>query len=151
MRLMNFQGKELQRREQVVALSANSVNEVYACPLGQWMVSEEHSTSFMLLTLRDKKGKILAQDVHYFVPTKDLDLPKTQIKYKTNFIKDHYEVTLSSKELAKDVFIQIPVQGAKFSDNFFDLLPGERRTILIEAPGLTGEEEISIKHIRETY
>ena len=151
MNLMNFQGKELQRREQVVALSANSVNEVYACPLGQWMVSEEHSTSFMLLTLRDKKGKILAQDVHYFVPTKDLDLPRTQIKYKTNFIKDHYEVTLSSKELAKDVFIQIPVQGAKFSDNFFDLLPGERRTILIEAPGLTGEEEISIKHIRETY
>ena len=105
----------------------------------------------MLLTLRDSKGKVLAQDVHYLAYTKDLNLPQAQIKCKTKFVNGRYEVALSSKELAKDVFIQIPVQGAHFSDNFFDLLPGERRTITIEAPGLTGKEKINIKHIRETY
>ena len=151
MELMNFQGKVLQQRELKVKLPANSANEAYTCPLDQWVRPEERTTSFLLLTLRDKRGKILAQDVHYFVNTKDLELPKTPIKQKTTFTEGHYEVTLSAKELAKDVFIQIPVQGARFSDNFFDLLPGESRTIIIEAPGLTGEENISIKHIRETY
>lgn len=151
MRLMNFQGKELQHRELAVTLPSNSTREAYVCPIRQWVTPEERTDCFLLLTLRDKKGKILAQDTHYFVYTKELDLPKTQIKCEKKFVKGRYEVTLSSKELAKDVFIQIPVQGARFTDNFFDLLPGERRTIIIEAPGLTGEEEISIKHIRETY
>ena len=141
----------LQQRELKVKLPANSAIEAYTCPLDQWVRPEERTTSFLLLTLRDKRGKILAQDVHYFVNTKDLELPKTPIKQKTTFTEGHYEITLSAKELAKDVFIQIPVQGARFSDNFFDLLPGESRTIIIEAPGLTGEENISIKHIRETY
>lgn len=151
MSLMNFQGKELQHRTLSMKLPSNSTSEVYTCPFGQWVVPEEQATCFLLLTLRDRKGRALAQDVHYFVHTKELNLPKTEIKRRINFVDGRYEVTLSSKELAKDVFIQIPVQGAHFSDNFFDLLPGEQRTIVIEAPGLTGEEEISIKHIRETY
>ena len=151
MKLMNFQGKELRHQEVAVTLPANSSHEAYLCPIAQWAAPEERATCFMLLTLRDSKGKVLAQDVHYFAYTKDLNLPQAQIKCKAKFVNGRYEVTLSSKELAKDVFIQIPVQGAYFSDNFFDLLPGERRTITIEAPGLTGKEEINIKHIRETY
>ena len=54
-------------------------------------------------------------------------------------------------KLAKDVFIEIPVQGARFSDNFFDLLPGEKRVITIESPRFTGDEEIAVRHIRDTY
>lgn len=37
------------------------------------------------------------------------------------------ELTLFSSTLAKDLFIEIPLQGARYSDNFFDLLPGERK------------------------
>ena len=63
------------------------------------------------------------------------------------------ELTLFSPALAKDVFIEIPLQGARFSDNFFDLLPGERKTVVITSPQIKKGEEIhlTIKHIRETY
>ena len=58
-----------------------------------------------------------------------------------------------SPVLAKDVFIEVPLQGARFSDNFFDLLPGERKTILITSPQIKKGEELplTVKHIRETY
>ena len=61
--------------------------------------------------------------------------------------------TLLSPALAKDVFIEIPLQGARFSDNFFDLLPGERKTVVNSYPQIKKGEEIplTIKHIRETY
>ena len=62
-------------------------------------------------------------------------------------------LTLLSPALAKDVFIEITLQGARFSDNFFDLLPGERKTVVITSPQIKKGEEIhlTIKHIRETY
>ncbi|HZJ80434.1 MAG TPA: glycoside hydrolase family 2 protein, partial [Dysgonamonadaceae bacterium] len=64
-----------------------------------------------------------------------------------------YRVTLESNYLAKDVFIEIPTQGAMFSDNFFDLLPGEKKVVTIKSPQLTkdGKTVITIKHLRETY
>ncbi len=63
------------------------------------------------------------------------------------------ELTLLSPCLAKDVFIEVPIQGARFSDNFFDLLPGERKTVVITSPQIKKGEELplTIKHIRETY
>ncbi|MEA4948671.1 MAG: glycoside hydrolase family 2 protein, partial [Petrimonas sp.] len=48
---------------------------------------------------------------------------------------------------------EIPVMGAKFTDNFIDLLPGEKRIIEITSPALKASEKtpITVKHIRETY
>ena len=40
-------------------------------------------------------------------------------------------VTLSSPQLVRSLFIETPWQGARYSDNFFDLLPGETRRVVI--------------------
>ena len=107
----------------------------------------------MLLSLKDRQGREIARDIHYFVPTKDLNLPRAVVKSKLKVSDGRCEVTLSSSKLAKDVFVQIPYQGARFTDNFFDLLPGETRKIVITSPEIRKGvvPEISIKHIRETY
>ena len=63
------------------------------------------------------------------------------------------ELTITSSKLAKDVFIEVPFQGAHFSDNFFDLLPGEHKTVVITSTSIKKGEKLplTIKHIRETY
>ncbi len=63
------------------------------------------------------------------------------------------EVTLKSSGLAKDVFIEIPFHGARFSDNFFDLLPGVARKIVISSPFIKkGQDlDVKIKHLRSIY
>lgn len=100
-----------------------------------------------------QKSKILAEDVYYFVHTKDLELPEVAIKSTVKKIKDGIELTLKSKTLAKDLFIEIPVQGAKFSDNFFDLLPGHTKTIKISSPDVDAIQKstLKFKHIADTY
>ena len=80
-------------------------------------------------------------------------MPETTIQKKIKQEDGKYTVTLTSRKLAKDVFIEIPVQGARFSDNFFDLLPEEKKVVTITSPELkkNGETEITLRHLRETY
>ncbi len=82
-----------------------------------------------------------------------LELPETKVNSKVQYSDGEYRVTLSSKGLAKDVFVEIPVQGARYSDNFIDLLPGEKKTIIITSPNLKAANRtpITVTHIRETY
>lgn len=149
----DFHGKEWKQQQLQVSLPANSVKQVFSQPLHQWVSSEDQGNRFLAVKLKDKKGNILAENIHYFARTKDLNLPKAKIEYKSKTLDGRCEIILSSKQLAKDVFIQVPMQGAHFSDNFFDLLPRERKKIIIQSAeikkGMT--PEITIKQISDTY
>ena len=72
--------------------------------------------------------------------------------YKVKPMDGKYEVTLSARQLARDVFIEIPVQGARFTDNFFDLLPGQTKKVIITSDKLKKNEkvDITIKQLSDT-
>ena len=53
-------------------------------------------------------------------------------------------VTLSARQLARDVFIEIPVQGAKCTDNFCDLLPGQTKKVIMTSDKLNKNEKVDI-------
>ena len=82
-----------------------------------------------------------------------MNLPETKIDKTVTYADGKYTVTLESKYLAKDVFVEIPIQGAMYNDNFFDFLPGEKKVITITSPELTKNDKtaITVKHLRETY
>ena len=56
-----------------------------------------------------------------------------------------YEVRLSSKVLARDVYLSFGDHDAKFSDNYIDLLPGEPATIIVHSPASLAELQSSMK------
>lgn len=153
MKLTDFSGKKLAQRSVKVKAPANSSVKVFGEALDAWVDETKRNTCFLLLALRDRNGREVARDVHYFVPTKELDLPQTAVRCKLKVADGSCEVTLSSPKLAKDLFVQIPYQGARFTDNFFDLLPGETRKIVVTSPEIkkTEKPEITLRHIRETY
>ena len=145
------QGKPI--RLNTLTVPANTSQCVYRIKPDTWLSPEEQQRCFMQLTLKDKAGNTLAETVYFFRKTKDLLLPETTVSCKIKQKDGMCELTLFSPALAKDVFIEIPLQGARFSDNFFDLLPGERKTVVITSPQIKKGEELplTIKHIRETY
>lgn len=153
MQLIDFKGKKLARKSIPVEIPANTSLKVFSRSLSEWANETLRKECFLQFILKDKSEHQLAQNIHFFVPTKDLTLPQTDIDCKVKTLEGRCEVILTSSRLAKDVFIQIPIQGAHFSDNFFDLLPNESRKIIITSPEIhKGEKpEITMKHIRETY
>ena len=153
-RLIDFNGK-LIKKESIssLVLPGNTSLRVNQQALTSLLTAEQRKNCFLTLTLKENARRVLAQEVYFFEPTKNLNLPQATISYKLKQADGKCELTLSSAQLAKDVFIQIPIQGARFSDNFFDLLPGETKKITITSPLINKQEkpQVSIKHIKETY
>lgn len=155
MNRIDFKGKKVGKpvRLNSITLPANVSECVYRQSLDELLSAQDRKQCFLKLTLKDSSGKLVAEEIHFFSKTKDLLLPETSVSCKMNTKEGKCELTLFSPLLAKDVFIEIPIQGARFSDNFFDLLPGERRTITITSPQIEKGKELpmTIKHIRETF
>ena len=132
-----------------LGLSANT-----SALLAKYNVDESLKDHTYLNLRLKQKGKLLVEDQYFFNYTKDLNLPNVELKVKSKKIKNGVELTLSSKTLVKDLFIETPVQGARFTDNFFDLLPGKKKTIRIELNGQGSDiqqGELRYNHIRNTY
>lgn len=143
LRLMDFNGKVLNKKDIKGEVPANA-STLYYKEAYAGMTSNPRNT-FLLMTLKNKKGEVLSQEIYYFNYAKEQDLPKADIRYKVKPMDGKYEVTLSSKQLARDVFIEIPVQGARFTDNFFDLLPGQTKKVIITSDQLKKNENVEIK------
>jgi beta-mannosidase len=103
------------------------------------------TNTLLLMTLKDQKGKVLSEEIYYFNYPKDQELPVAKVSYKVKQMDGKCEVTLSTKQLTRDVFVEIPIQGAKFTDNFFDLLPGESKKIVITSEDIKKNETINLK------
>lgn len=153
MRLMDFNGRAISGKSVKVRVPANSSVKAYGSYIDGMVDYGQRRNCHLVCSLKDRYGKEMAQTVYYFLPTKDLDLPETEIRTSVKTFEGRCEVTLTSAKLAKDVFVQIPIQGALFSDNFFDLLPGETRKVVITSPEIKrgSNPAIKIKHIRDTY
>lgn len=96
---------------------------------------EERGDRFARLSVVDASGEELASQIYYPVRPKHLELPPAHFSVTERLLRPgHLEVTLHAETLVKDLFVETPWQGTRYSDNYFDLLPGETRTILIRHP-----------------
>ncbi len=145
-------GKRKEFKEWVKA-NANDSRVVKTFQVADLVTEEEKAHTMIRAFLTDRRGNVISTKDHFFYWPNKLDLPETEVKTRIKYSDGEYQVTLSSKYLAKDLFLEIPVQGARFSDNFIDLLPGEKRTIVITSPQLKAADRtpITLKHVRETY
>lgn len=149
----DFSGKVLKKTALNTSLPANSSTQVYGEALANLMSSEQRKNTYLQLLLTNSQGEILNEQLHFVSKTKDLNLPEPHIKTKTNYRDGSCELTISSHRVAKDVFIEIPIQGARFSDNYFDLEPGKKKKVIISSPEIHKNSDLKLKlnHIRGTY
>ena len=80
----------------------------------------------------------------YPVYPKEQRLPRAEIACRKVKKGGVVELTLKSRVLARDVFVEVPLQGARFSDNFFDLLPGETKRITVSSADGSPLEDVSV-------
>ena len=132
--LMDFDGKAHGKWTQDGRLAANSSVLFMKKRAGELQGKLSAANSLLHFTLKTKKGVTLADDVFYFAYPKDQKLPEANIETSVRRRGDAIEMTLKTDKLARDIFVEVPVQGVRFTDNFFDLLPGQRKKITITSP-----------------
>lgn len=132
--LMDFDGKAHGKWTQNGRLAANSSVLFMKKRAGELQGKLSAANSLLHFTLKAKNGATLADDVFYFAYPKDQKLPEANIETSVRRRGDTIEMTLKTDKLARDIFVEVPVQGVRFTDNFFDLLPGQRKKITITSP-----------------
>lgn len=151
--LADFSGRIWKKEKIRTAVGRNRAVKVYETMLSKWIPKERGKDCYWQLLLKDRSGKLLAEKHHFFYPPKELHLPVARVRHTVKLADGKCKVILKTDQLAKDVFVEVPVQGTRFSDNFFDLLPGEKRVITMESPvfrkGMV--PMVKVRHLRETY
>lgn len=132
--LMDFDGKSHGKWTHSGKLSANTSMLFLKKRVDEFLSKQDAAISFLRFTLKAKNGAALADEVFYFAYPKDQKLPEARIETSVKRRGEAIEMTLKADKLARDIFIEVPVQGVRFSDNFFDLLPGQRKKITITSP-----------------
>ena len=90
--------------------------------------------------LFDLNENIMADNIKYLLPFKDLDLPTPNLDYSISELDNSFIVKLKTDVLAKNIFL-IFNSEENFTNNFFDLLPNE--SIEIEIKKQTGQDLLS--------
>lgn len=127
-------------------------NDITYCKADSKSINIAMTYPFIPLDKIDKQNSYLKlefisddnhfESVFYFEKPKDLKLSKPNIQIKTI---DEVTVEISSDVLAKDVFLSSENE-VFFDDNYFDLLPNEKRVIKLSKP----VQNIKVKSLFDT-
>ncbi len=118
--IIDFNGKVLFEDFTTIEVVSNSSKLVYQLNLKNLPINKNE-----VVIVSKFKDEI---SYFYLVKPKDLKLKQEAIQKRITKTKNGFQIELSSKTLQKDVFLFCKDKG-QFSDNYFDLLPKETKTI----------------------
>jgi beta-mannosidase len=128
-RVLDFAGHELARRDQDFTLAANASKLLVSFPRKQ-LLGATDPRAVVLVAEISEAGKPLSRGLFWFEKTKDLELPKPQIALDAKPNADgSFAVTVRTGALARAVRLDAGVIDGSFDDNYFDLLPGDAPTV----------------------
>jgi beta-mannosidase len=128
LRVLDFDGKELNRRERKATLPPLSSTRVGKFSDAQLLGGADPKRSFAVFELLDGE-RVLSHQLVFFDAAKNLALPAPQVRREWKADGDGFALTLSSDTLAREVWLSFGDLDVRLSDNAFDLLPGEPLTV----------------------
>jgi beta-mannosidase len=132
-RLMRIDGEVLEKGEEDAALAPLTSRMVFEKTFDGLPLTEQRETVFV--TQLVKEGEVLATQLATFVPNKHLQLVNPQLKaYLRGGQQKECIIELESAYLARFVELSLDDADVVFSDNYFDVLPGEMVKISCKMP-----------------
>ncbi len=127
MEIMDFSGKVLWNKTVPVSMGANTSTAFFKTTTKE-LVNNLDTTKIVFSVKLLQGNKLLASNLCYFSSPKDLKLPIPTIKKDIILTDQGYTITLTSDKLVKDLYLDTDEKGW-FSDNYFDMIPGEKVTV----------------------
>lgn len=80
---------------------------------------------------------------------KNLKLPKSDFVFNIQKKKSYWEIVLKSRVYIKDLYLYYDDLHGKFSDNFFDLIPGQQKTVFYYPENSTNTNKLQFQSINK--
>lgn len=90
---------------------------------------------------------------YFLVQQKAMEYPEAALRCSVSPAAGGYDVTVSSECFARGVYLSVEGELAHFSDNFFDLMPGEALTVRVasEATPEAFRKQLKAISLADTY
>jgi beta-mannosidase len=111
------------------------------------------SNYFLSLNLIED-DRLLSSNVVFFVPPKYWPLKDPGLEYKLKSGPVEKKITLSTEKFAAFVELGVMDSYARFSDNYFHLIPGETKTVYVissEVPDKEFRKRFFVRSLTDTY
>ncbi len=131
LKLMNFEGHMLYNKEIDYQTFASVSEMIFSIPLEKLNISNlENQVVFVAEIFNENKR--LDRNLFYFVRPADLLLNPVGPEIEVNESGNKAMIFLKSPVLLKNVYLESTLTEGFFSDNFFDLLPGETKPVIFQ-------------------
>ncbi|PIF03437.1 MAG: beta-mannosidase [Draconibacterium sp.] len=128
LKIIDFSGKVLWENEQKIKVKANSSTNFFEANKKKLLRKIDAKKS-MLVTNLLVNDELKSSNSLFFLPFKKLTIEKPAIQYTIKPSKGGFDVTITTDKLAKNVYLRVKGAESFFSDNYFDVLPGESKTV----------------------
>ncbi|TGE05222.1 beta-mannosidase [Hymenobacter fodinae] len=127
--LQDFTGRTLFSQSQTLQIEPLTSRAYLDIPRTKLLGKHDPKQVVLSCELRTN-GEVVSSNTHYFVSPKDLKLPQSKVQADWQQTTDStFQVTLQSKNLARAVMLTLPEAEGFFTDNYFDLLPNQKKTL----------------------
>ncbi|MCK5838387.1 MAG: hypothetical protein KAG99_01005, partial [Bacteroidales bacterium] len=128
-------------------------SEVFAKLNVEDLIKEKNKKNTLLRMMIFEKEILLSENLYYFTTPGELKLEKPSINIDIVRIESGYELKLSTDKLAKNIYLSTDVVDGSFSDNYFDLLPGDIKTIYYLSDNVIQDfqQKIKLLTLVDTY
>ena len=136
-RVLDFSGRELGRRDQDFTLAANASQLLVSFRKKELLGSTDPRRVVLVAELTEG-DRPLARNLFWFEKTKDLELPKPQVSLEvTPGAAGTFAVAVRASALARAVRLDAGAIDGFFDDNYVDLLPNETTTVTFRPQAAT--------------
>jgi len=126
----NFSGKKLIQDSTIIIADMTTATQVIFDNINYDSIAKYMNDSYINLKVIDfNTGEMLCERTVTTAKNKDLRLPKSALHYSSTRQKDYYEIKIKSTVFIKSLGLTSTVSSGRFSDNYFDLIPGKEKTI----------------------
>ena len=152
LKLMDFDGNVLSLIQKDILLAPNT-SKIYFETDSSAFLKDKDLSKLVFSTKLQNDTETLATKDFYFLPEKQLTFPAVEISKMLVKNGEQYSIQLKSAKLAKAVFLSLPAKEGHFSDNYFDLLPGETKAISLNVvKGISiSEKDLEIITLVDSY
>lgn len=131
MKLLDLEGKEYWKKTVPIKLEANTSRPYFDIAITD-LLNGRNKSDLVFSALFRQDENMAASNVYYFVPPKDMTLPDPRLQVDVQPVSTGFEITVFTSKLARNIYLYADDIEGHFSDNFFDLLPGETVTVTFE-------------------
>jgi len=149
--IMNFDGKKLRDISLPVNVEANSSVMVLEKTAKEFLAGIDTANAVCKVRLLQNKKEITSNECLLAAP-KNLNLPKANIERKIFPLKDGYSIELTTDKYARRVCLSTDHDGF-FSDNYFDLTPGQVKKVHFKPEGeiIDFEKDLKVTSLRDSW